>query len=644
MNRYRIRLLLLLFILPAIALIFYSEGCGKKETRAPAPFKTEPVEERRVTEHERRIQALEDNCADITSELVNALSSRKLSVEERRLKMILASSPADTRSRIALGNLYLSKREYQMAENEFRLAADRSTDRPSEKIKALSLLAMTSYIRGDWRRGEKLFNEAITLFPTSPEPHVVRGDTWVYLWNLEDALKEYEKALSFKSNDSYLMVACGDLLVLQGKYGMAEKHYRDALTRSPKEPIILEKLGSLDMMCGKRSEAQKLYADSAALSPHDPLIVMKMILAAEEDSALLLGEKAVEESSEVYREYFGVLKGLMLLRRESYMEAEQSLRGPFKEESLIRLSRYPYTLSLFRQKKEKEAYTILDQLISQDRFDSKALAMRAWLNLRENRLPNALVDSAQSVDIKPYASSQQLLQAFVLSQVEKMKLFDQIELIKNYEKQLATSPEKEVIHYALGILLLKAREYIESLKQFRMAAESSDSFYMRKVASILANGGNDREALAALGKALEKNRDDIVAQREEGALYLKMKKGKEALALFSALSQKERDNAFILYFEALAFKSTGREKEALSAFARACEMDSELPAIFFEMAESYEKLGNKKSALLLYRYFDRQERIKAVQDREKLEEARKRSEYINKASRGKSGEGTGSSK
>ena len=54
-------------------------------------------------------------------------------------------------------------------------------------------------------------------------------------------------------------------------------------------------------------------------------------------------------------------------------------------------------------------------------------------------------------------------------------------------------------------------------------------------------------------------------------------------------------------------------------------MDRELPAALFEMAEIYQKLNNRENALQLFQLFDRQERIKALQDREeKLEEAAKK--------------------
>ena len=48
MQYHRIRLLLLLLlILPVTAIIFFSEGCEKKESTDPKPFKTEPVEEKK---------------------------------------------------------------------------------------------------------------------------------------------------------------------------------------------------------------------------------------------------------------------------------------------------------------------------------------------------------------------------------------------------------------------------------------------------------------------------------------------------------------------------------------------------------------------------------------------------------------------
>ena len=45
-----------------------------------------------------------------------------------------------------------------------------------------------------------------------------------------------------------------------------------------------------------------------------------------------------------------------------------------------------------------------------------------------------------------------------------------MDIIRNYEKQGRPGPpEKEAIHYTLGVLLMKAGEYAESLKHFRMA-------------------------------------------------------------------------------------------------------------------------------------------------------------------------------
>ena len=107
--------------------------------------------------------------------------------------------------------------------------------------------------------------------------------------------------------------------------------------------------------------------------------------------------------------------------------------------------------------------------------------------------------------------------------------------IAEFKAARAIFPSNEPrVHFGLGYLYWKAREYDEAKREFEseLSLDSSNAMAMTYLGDIALKGDHADAALSLLGRATKINQDIRLAYLDLGALYLRQEKYKDAQVAF----------------------------------------------------------------------------------------------------------------
>lgn len=121
--------------------------------------------------------------------------------------------------------------------------ADTNSQKPSaadvEKAKALCEQALYTE---DLSEKERLYLEAIKLWPAYPQAHNNLGDVYEKQQRFEEAIKQYEIASALAPTAPYPYFGLGDVYFTLGKYKLAIPYYEKGLKMQPNDKASLERL------------------------------------------------------------------------------------------------------------------------------------------------------------------------------------------------------------------------------------------------------------------------------------------------------------------------------------------------------------------------------------------------------------------
>jgi len=133
--------------------------------------------------------------------------------------------------------------------------------------KALNLLGVLSFLKGQREEGMSLLNRAIEVKPDFASAHSNLGNALKELGQLKKAEQCYRRALMLKPDHPDACSNLGLVLGLQDRLDEAEECLRKALLLRPDRPDDLARLGQVLYMQGKQDEALHCYRRTLELKP-----------------------------------------------------------------------------------------------------------------------------------------------------------------------------------------------------------------------------------------------------------------------------------------------------------------------------------------------------------------------------------------
>ena len=174
------------------------------------------------------------------------------------LQHALKLDPSNREARQALASSYLGQEDFRNAADEFRQIAAMDSDKSEAWFKLghayLDLSARLAF------RGARLYRE-------SAWGHRFLGDLLLQRNRWEDALKEYQKALTADPRQSGLHTSLGQTYLHAGRLEEAEKEFRLELQLASSNELAWTGLANLQLVKGQATEALESLVKVWEISP-----------------------------------------------------------------------------------------------------------------------------------------------------------------------------------------------------------------------------------------------------------------------------------------------------------------------------------------------------------------------------------------
>lgn len=149
----------------------------------------------------------------------------------------------------------------------------------------VAMVALASWLLGNFHDANSLFNEATRANPNNLEAHALWGDLFREKYNAADAERSYQDALDI--NSRYVPALVG-----MGRVVGDQRALTRALAINPNSVAAMEAYGQLMMRAGRRQEAQSYFDQVLEINPES----LKTL-------SILAAEAALEEREEDYQRY-----------------------------------------------------------------------------------------------------------------------------------------------------------------------------------------------------------------------------------------------------------------------------------------------------------------------------------------------------
>ena len=158
------------------------------------------------------------------------------------------------------------------AEQALGLAVQRYNNGLVFASEDVAMVALASWLLGDFHDANSLFSEALRANPNNLEAHVLWGNLFLEKYNASDAERSYQEALDI--NSRYVPALVG-----MAKVGGDERSLTRALAINPNSVLALETYGQLLLMNSRDDEATEYFERALDLNPQS--LKTLSILAAE---------------------------------------------------------------------------------------------------------------------------------------------------------------------------------------------------------------------------------------------------------------------------------------------------------------------------------------------------------------------------
>ena len=158
------------------------------------------------------------------------------------------------------------------AEQALGLAVQRYNNGLVFASEDVAMVALASWLLGDFHDANSLFSEALRANPSNLEAHVLWGNLFLEKYNASDAERSYQEALDI--NSRYVPALVG-----MAKVGGDERSLTRALAINPNSVLALETYGQLLLMNSRDDEATEYFERALDLNPQS--LKTLSILAAE---------------------------------------------------------------------------------------------------------------------------------------------------------------------------------------------------------------------------------------------------------------------------------------------------------------------------------------------------------------------------
>lgn len=170
-----------------------------------------------------------------------------------------------------------------------------------------------------------------------------------------------------------------------------------------------------------------------------------------------------------------------------------------------------------------------------------------------------------------------------------------------YQRSVESDPKFARGYVELGAAYRGLEDYAQAEKAFSKAVSiEEDSCAQCGLGMVYHLQNRNREAEAALKRAIDLNPADECAFHELGSLYYDEKRYPEAIQAFlTEITLRPRAGSY--HFVGNSYRFTDKFEEALKAYHDALRLNPEYKRVFVDLGHTYNGLGRHAEAIEAYR-------------------------------------------
>jgi len=503
------------------------------------------------------------------------------------LQHALKLDPANRDARQALASCYLAQDDFRSAAEEFRQTAALDSDKSEAWFhlghEYLDLSASLAF------RGARLYKE-------SAWGHRFLGDLLFQRNRWEDAVKEYQKALSAGPRQPGLHDSLGQTYLHAGKLDDAEKEFRLESQLDPSNELAWLGLASLQLVRGQASAALESLVKAWEISP-EFLALQRSFPSIDlpAGSARDLASREQDEPESAVKHF--LLAALYAAASETALSDSEwkSFRAQFlswrqaqdaadtrSNDDPCKAYRYSRCIDSL-----KTATHLTDSqrvLLGRTYFESQqyepaadALGQVPGVNSENAEASYWLARTYQALGAAAYA---QLEESFPDSwrthqlRAEGLALRQDLDgAIKEYQSALQLRPNEPELHQALGQLYLDNHSDAEARTELEKALEldPTRTHALLLLGRLYVQNRENEKALSYLQRALRLQPDLAEASELLGTAYVRLAQFANAIPRLEKAAP--RDHYGNVHYQLyLAYHKLGRDELAKKALERSQEL------------------------------------------------------------------------
>ncbi len=170
-----------------------------------------------------------------------------------------------------------------------------------------------------------------------------------------------------------------------------------------------------------------------------------------------------------------------------------------------------------------------------------------------------------------------------------------------YERSVSSDPKFARGYVELGMAYRGLEDYAQAEKAYAKAVSiEEDSCAQCGLGMVYHLQHRNREAEAALKRAVDLNPGDVCAFHQLGSLYYDEERYQEAIQAFlTETTLKPRAGTY--HFIGNSYRYTGKFDEAVTAYRDALHLDPDYTRIYADLGHAYYALGRHTQAIDAYR-------------------------------------------
>jgi tetratricopeptide (TPR) repeat protein len=450
---------------------------------------------------------------------------------------IISLDPKDLESHVFLASLYRVERDSVKAEKVLKAALE--IDPNSEE--ALTNLAELYSALGDTNGAIETLSRAAQAHPRS-RILARLGAAYQQANQSEKAVETLEKAVQLDRNNQEARRLLARSLFLSEKYERALEHYQALARNDPQDPESYLRISQIYRRQRNFEQSRSFLQKAAALAPPEMVEVPyneALLYEAEGkiDQAVGTLQKALESGAKVRsseysareranRAYLWEKIGMLERGRENFPAAEKAFRAMAEADSEAGPQAGVQLVETARAARDyKRALAESEAIFKKFPEDRSVAVVRASVlaEMGEAKQGAAIVRGL----LKNNADDRDMLVA--LAQVlEKGKLWAEAREALDKALSYAQSPDqKRTVHFALGSLLERQKQYDEAEKHFRLVLEidPDDASTLNYLGYMLADRNvRLEEAYQLIKRAVEQEPDNGAYLDSLGWVYYRQNK------------------------------------------------------------------------------------------------------------------------